>query len=93
MNTVEILATLKKLGKPETAAIYKRHGSGDNNGQWQGQVVNPVGRPRRLITANTTPPHSGQRRVGTQRRLSGADFVLRVPIVDRIRTSCLTIRR
>jgi hypothetical protein len=31
--------------------------------------------------------------VGTQRRLSGADFVLRVPIVDRIRTSCLTIRR
>ena len=30
MNTVEILATLKKSGKPQTAAIYKRHGSGDN---------------------------------------------------------------
>src|SRR5215510_6879656 len=30
MNVAEILATLKKLGKPETAAIYKRHGSGDN---------------------------------------------------------------
>jgi 3-methyladenine DNA glycosylase AlkD len=30
MNTREILATLKKLGKPQTAAIYKRHGSGDN---------------------------------------------------------------
>src|SRR5215467_7122493 len=30
MNAVEILATLKKLGKPQTAAIYKRHGSGDN---------------------------------------------------------------
>lgn len=30
MNTHEILATLKKLGKPQTAAIYKRHGSGDN---------------------------------------------------------------
>lgn len=30
MNTQEILATLKKLGKPQTAAIYKRHGSGDN---------------------------------------------------------------
>ena len=29
MKTVEILATLKKLGKPQTAAIYKRHGSGD----------------------------------------------------------------
>jgi 3-methyladenine DNA glycosylase AlkD len=30
MNAVEILATLKKSGKPQTAAIYKRHGSGDN---------------------------------------------------------------
>jgi 3-methyladenine DNA glycosylase AlkD len=30
MNTQEILATLKKLGKPQTAAIYKRHLSGDN---------------------------------------------------------------
>ncbi len=30
MNAQEILATLKKLGKPQTAAIYQRHGSGDN---------------------------------------------------------------
>lgn len=30
MTVDEILATLKKLGKPQTAAIYKRHGSGDN---------------------------------------------------------------
>jgi len=30
MNTRGILATLKKLGKPQTAAIYKRHGSGAN---------------------------------------------------------------
>ena len=30
MNSKEILATLKKLGKPQTAAIYKRYGSGDN---------------------------------------------------------------
>src|SRR5262245_51601957 len=30
MNAQEILAALKKLGKPQTAAIYKRHGSGDN---------------------------------------------------------------
>jgi 3-methyladenine DNA glycosylase AlkD len=29
MTTQEILAMLKKLGKPQTAAIYKRHGSGD----------------------------------------------------------------
>lgn len=30
MNAEEILATLKRLGKPQTAAIYKRHGSGDD---------------------------------------------------------------
>ena len=30
MNVQEILATLKKLGKRQTAAIYKRHGAGDN---------------------------------------------------------------
>lgn len=29
MKVQEILATLKKLGKPQTAAIYKRHRSGD----------------------------------------------------------------
>jgi 3-methyladenine DNA glycosylase AlkD len=29
-NAEEILATLRELGKPQTAAIYKRHGSGDN---------------------------------------------------------------
>jgi 3-methyladenine DNA glycosylase AlkD len=30
MNAQEILSTFKKLGKPQTAAIYKRHLSGDN---------------------------------------------------------------
>lgn len=30
MNVQESLATLEKLGKPQTAAIYKRHGSGDH---------------------------------------------------------------
>ena len=30
MTAQDILATLKKAGKPQTAAIYKRHGSGDN---------------------------------------------------------------
>ena len=30
MNTKEILAYLKKLGKPQRAAIYKHYGSGDN---------------------------------------------------------------
>lgn len=29
MTTKDILASLKKLGKPQTAAIYKRHGSGE----------------------------------------------------------------
>ena len=30
MNAQEILSTLEKLGKPQTAAIYRRHGAGDN---------------------------------------------------------------
>lgn len=30
MNTAEVLATLEKLGKPQTAAIYRRHGSGEH---------------------------------------------------------------
>ena len=30
MNADVILTTLKKLGKPQTAAIYKRHGAGDD---------------------------------------------------------------
>ena len=30
MNAQEILATFAKLGNPKTAAIYKRHGSGDD---------------------------------------------------------------
>ena len=30
MNAQEVLATFKTLGKPQTAAIYKRHGLGDN---------------------------------------------------------------
>jgi hypothetical protein len=29
MNAQEILVTLRKLGKPQTAAIYKRHGAGE----------------------------------------------------------------
>src|ERR1043165_6950775 len=30
VNASEVLALLKKAGKPQTAAIYKRHGAGDN---------------------------------------------------------------
>jgi hypothetical protein len=30
MNAQEIVKTLRKLGKPQTAAIYKRYGTGDN---------------------------------------------------------------
>ena len=30
MNAQQILSTLEKLGKPQTAAIYKRYGTGDN---------------------------------------------------------------
>ena len=30
MNTDDVLATLRKFGKPQTAAIYKHYGTGDN---------------------------------------------------------------
>ena len=30
MTAQEVLATLKSLGKPQTAAIYKHYDSGDN---------------------------------------------------------------
>jgi 3-methyladenine DNA glycosylase AlkD len=30
MNTRDVLATLERAGKPQTAAIYRRYGSGDN---------------------------------------------------------------
>jgi 3-methyladenine DNA glycosylase AlkD len=30
MKTREVVATLKRLGKPKTATVYKRHGSGDD---------------------------------------------------------------
>jgi 3-methyladenine DNA glycosylase AlkD len=30
MNVEQVLATFKTLGRPQTAAIYKRHGAGDN---------------------------------------------------------------
>jgi 3-methyladenine DNA glycosylase AlkD len=30
MTARDVVATLKKLGKPQTAAIYRRHGSGDD---------------------------------------------------------------
>src|SRR5215213_9308949 len=30
MNAQEVMVTLRKLGKPGTAAIYKRHGAGDD---------------------------------------------------------------
>ena len=51
MNTVEILATLKKLGKPETAAIYKRHGSGDNV---FGTLTSEIGKLQKKIKVDHT---------------------------------------
>jgi len=42
MTTPEVLSVLKKAGKPQTAAIYKRYGTGDNvfgrgHADWQGR--------------------------------------------------------
>src|ERR1051326_1912108 len=51
MNVGEILATLKKLGKPQTAAIYKRHGSGDNV---FGALTSEIAKLQKKIKVNHT---------------------------------------
>lgn len=49
MNTEEVLATLKKLGKPQTAAIYRRHGSGE---QVFGVLTSEIGKLQKKIKVN-----------------------------------------
>jgi 3-methyladenine DNA glycosylase AlkD len=46
MNAKAILATLRQLGRPQTAAIYKRHGSGDNV---FGTLTSEIGRLQKKI--------------------------------------------
>ena len=46
MNAQEILSTLKRLGKPQTAAIYRRHGAGDNV---FGVLTSEIGRLQKKI--------------------------------------------
>lgn len=49
MNTEEVLATLEKLGKPQTAAIYRRHGSGE---QVFGVLTSEIARLQKRIKIN-----------------------------------------
>ena len=49
MITKEVLATLKKLGKPQTAAIYRRHGAGDNV---FGTLTSEIAKLRKKIKVN-----------------------------------------
>src|SRR5580765_1861030 len=51
MNAAEILTTLKKSGKPQTAAIYKRHGSGDNV---FGALTSEIAKLQKKIKVNHT---------------------------------------
>jgi len=46
MTTAEILATLKKSGIPQTAAIYKHYGTGDNV---LGTLTSEIGRLQKKI--------------------------------------------
>jgi 3-methyladenine DNA glycosylase AlkD len=46
MRAREILATLERLGRPQIAAIYKRHGSGDNT---YGVLTSEIGKLRKKI--------------------------------------------
>ena len=49
MNTEEVLATLKKLGKPQTAAIYRRYGTGE---QVFGVLTSEIAKLQRKIKVN-----------------------------------------
>jgi 3-methyladenine DNA glycosylase AlkD len=49
MNADEVLATLEKLGKPQTAAIYRRHGSGE---QVFGVLTSEIARLQKKIKVN-----------------------------------------
>jgi 3-methyladenine DNA glycosylase AlkD len=49
MNTEKVLATLKKLGKPQTAAIYRRHGSGE---QVFGVLTSEIAKLQKKIKVN-----------------------------------------
>ena len=46
MTTPEVLSVLKKAGKPQTAAIYKRYGTGDNV---FGTLTSEIGKLQRKI--------------------------------------------
>lgn len=46
MTTDEVLETLRKLGKPQTAEIYKRHGSGD---QVSGVLTSEIAKLKKKI--------------------------------------------
>jgi hypothetical protein len=49
MNVEDILVTLKTLGKPQTAAIYKRYGTGDNV---YGVLTSEIAKLKKKITAD-----------------------------------------
>jgi 3-methyladenine DNA glycosylase AlkD len=49
MNTDEVLAALRKLGKPQTAAIYRRHGSGE---QVFGVLTSEIAKLQKRIKVN-----------------------------------------
>ena len=49
MKTTEVLATLKKLGRPQTAAIYRRHGSGE---QVFGVLTSEIAKLQKRIKVN-----------------------------------------
>ena len=49
MTTAEVLATFEKLGKPQTAAIYRRHGSGEHV---FGVLTSEIGKLQKKIKIN-----------------------------------------
>ena len=56
MTTPEILSVLKKAGKPQTAAIYKHYGTGDNV---FGTLTSEIGKLQKKIKVDRRPAFWG----------------------------------
>jgi len=77
MSAREVLSTLKKLGKPQTAAIYRKHGAGDNV---FGVLTSDIGRLQKKIKVD----HSLAMDLWKTRNAEARMLALQVADPDRV---------
>ena len=82
MDAKEILATLEKLGKPQTAAIYRRHGSGNNV---FGVLTSEIAKLQKKIKVDHAPAMELWKTGDAEARLD--EVAGRVPPRDGLRNS------